>query len=151
TVTAPTTTLGKWMMVRLDLTPSSTTVGARLEIVSTGGGTTEFYVDTVSVTTGGLWQPFYNATASQKRAMESLTPGASLRFQFSGTGFEIGTIVDKLGGEARVCYGLSAGFPGNQKCFTYEQESKTLNASTSRSVVGLPSGIYTVTFTDVED
>jgi hypothetical protein len=122
-----------------------------VQILSSGNGSAEFYVDAVSVNVGGTWQMLYNATASAGRSMESRTPGAQMTFQFTGTGFEIGTQIDLLGGEAKVCYGLSAGFPGNQKCFTYESENKTVSALVSRPVLGLPSGTYTVTVTELEN
>jgi hypothetical protein len=75
-------------------------------------------------------------------------------FTFTGTGFEVGTLVDRYGGEMLVCY--ETGTIANpvdidQFCYRYQNESSTTRATISRTVAGLTAGTYSVRVQNVED
>jgi hypothetical protein len=126
------------------------------------------------VNVNSQWTPIYSSTYSGGRMMQTTalpplvdhdsnpstppipnTVDGSLVFEFSGTGFEIGTLVDRYGGEVLVCY--EAGtlpvnpLDINQFCYRYQNESSTVRATVSRSVAGLDNGTYSVRIQNVSD
>jgi hypothetical protein len=138
------TPLFSWQTIRQDisLAPGNYTV----EFI--GSATLNaFYLDNVQVSTGGTWKPEYLYLYSNGSMYRSNTTGASMNFNFTGTGFEIGTILDPNGGEVEICYGV--GTPTN--CFVYQHETYATSYTSSRVVAGLPFNTYTVRVRDVED
>lgn len=117
-----------------------------IEIVSTSAQST-VGVDTVQVNTGGLWTTEFSGTFSGGSLRRSLTAGASVTFNFTGTGFALGMLVDRSGGETEVCYGV--GTPTN--CFVYQNELATPSARVSRVIAGLPLNTYVVRIREVDD
>jgi hypothetical protein len=133
-----------WQTIRQDivLAPGNYTV----EFIGSGTSNT-FYVDNVQVSTGGTWRPEYLSVFSNGNIYRSQTTGASMSFNFTGTGFQVGTILDLSGGEVEICYGI--GTPTN--CFVYQNEMSGVSYNTSRTVAGLPFNTYTVRIRDLED
>ena len=98
----------------------------------------------------GAWTTVFGATYRGGSAHQTTVAGASgdvLTFSFTGTGFEIGTGIDRFGGEMEVCYGTG---PPNI-CFTYENESTLVSNLVSRSVTGLALNTYQVQVRHAED
>lgn len=150
------TVVNQWQLLRLPYKPGSdldTSVEFVIQSVSSGIG--EFYIDDVAVEIGGLWDQVVSTLYSGGSIMRSKTHGAEAKFQFTGTGFEVGTIMELHGGEVKICYGDPADYPTNwatnARCFTHQNESQLPSYTVSRSVVGLPLDTYLVTVTDVED
>ncbi len=99
------------------------------------------------------WQYVYNTRSySAGRARQSTVNGDTLEFSFTGTGFAIGTVQDVFGGEMEVCYGTDTTWGnGDDRCYTYQNESRIANYNTVRTVTGLGSGTYYVRARNVED
>ncbi len=117
-----------------------------IEIVSTNASAI-VGVDAVQVNTGGLWTTEFNGTYSGGSLRRSLTAGASATFNFTGTGFALGMLVDRSGGETEVCYGV--GTPTN--CFVYQNELAAPSARVSRVIAGLPLNTYVVRIREMDD
>ncbi|MEO1644584.1 MAG: hypothetical protein AAFR67_05320, partial [Chloroflexota bacterium] len=87
----------------------------------------------------------------------SSSPGASMYFSFTGTGFSIGTSTSPFSGEMEICYDDDPVFDqasetnGNESCFVYQNEAIFTSYNISRTIVGLPSGTYYVRVRDLED
>lgn len=145
----PVGVFGRWHILRLDVS-GVTELGAKLRFLADGGAAT-FSVDTVMVLTGGKWVPIHNNRYSDGRMMESLVAGSQMGFTFTGTGFEIGTMADSAGGEVEICYTRIAPSADGPHCFIYQNEARSANMTTSRTVTGLTDGTYDVTVRDVED
>jgi hypothetical protein len=117
-----------------------------IEIIATSSQTT-VGVDAVQVNSGGLWTTEFNNTYSGGSLRRSLTAGASVTFNFTGTGFALGMLVDRSGGKTEVCYGV--GTPTN--CFVYQNELAAPSARVSRVIAGLPLNTYVVRIREVDD
>ncbi|MFQ3657607.1 MAG: hypothetical protein SNJ54_01550, partial [Anaerolineae bacterium] len=117
-----------------------------IEIVSMSAQST-IGVDAVQVNMGGLWTTEFNNSYSDGSLRRSLTAGASVTFSFTGTGFALGMLVDRSGGETEVCYGV--GSPTN--CFVYQNELAAPSARVSRVIAGLPLNTYVVRIREVDD
>ncbi|MEO8610342.1 MAG: hypothetical protein ABI690_20775 [Chloroflexota bacterium] len=102
-------------------------------------------------TGNGAWTTVFSTAYSGGSVHQTTganpTTGDILSFTFTGTGFEIGTGIDRFGGEMQVCYGV--GSPST--CFTYENESTLVSNLVSRSVTGLPLNTYQVRVRHTED
>ena len=75
--------------------------------------------------------------------------GGSLSFTFTGTGFSIGTALDRWGSEMRVCYrhtGWSA-----EVCEDFQNEFVGVSYNTSRTIAGLERGTYNVRIENRDD
>ncbi len=126
------------------------------------------YSETVAgVAVTGDWSPIYSRSYSDGRMMQTTArptdfaavpdptnPDGLMSFSFMGTGFEIGTLVDRYGGEVLVCY--ESGTIANPldidaNCYRYQNESSATRATVSRSVAGLTAGTYSVRVQNVED
>ena len=143
-VTTPAGAVNKWHSLRLDVTGVAEN-NARVRFITTGGAAT-FYVDDVKVVSGGQWAAIGSSRYSDGRMMESRVVGSQMQFTFTGNGFEIGTMLDRYGGEVEICYtGTESG------CFTYQNENTRTSYTTSRTILGLTTGTYTVTVRDVEN
>ena len=138
----------RWVTLRqtFTLTTGTTLSNLRLKIVAVGGGAV-FNVDDVVLNQGSEWRHFDNRNFSGGTIMQSQHAGATLNFTFEGTGFEIGLFGDRSGGEVEICYGPTL----TTQCFTYQQERSRAEYTTSRSIVGLPFGVYNVRIRDVEN
>lgn len=146
-VSADNTLTRRWQTLRIDYTHTGGDQTVQLQFVASGGQAL-FNVDDVHVSVGGQWQQVVNARAyTGGVVMRSYTHGAQASFTFTGTGFEVGTVVDRDGGEVEICYGPT----GTENCFTYQNESARVNNTTSRTIVGLPLDTYTVIIRDVEN
>gem|GEM_PF-6900103 len=100
----------------------------------------------------GTWLTEYNNSfLPNGRLVRSQTANASMTFEFEGTGFEIGTILDRLGGELEICYAQGAGATSFDDCFTYQNELAATQNRVSRTIVGLPNDVYTVRVRDTDD
>ena len=133
---------GAWQTIRAEFLTESQYDDVTIQIVATGGQTT-FFVDKVTLNTGGQWstgsapigpdictgkgkkqtcvpgEPLFDAFGNTYR--QSLTPGASFTFDFVGTGFEIGLLGGNLTGEVEVCYHPESD-ANDLNCFTYSQD-----------------------------
>jgi hypothetical protein len=121
------------------------------------------------VNVNSQWTPIHSSSYSNGRMMQTTTlptldsanppnptnAEGSLVFEFTGTGFEVGTLVDRYGGEVLVCYELSATVTTpldiDEFCYRYQNESSTTRATVSRSVAGLDVNTYSVRVQNVED
>jgi hypothetical protein len=145
-----TTTRGTWQTIRADFYTEQAYDELILQIAAINGQTT-FYVDDITLTTGGQWT---NATppigpdictGSGRKVVcvpgdvvfeaygdnftKSITPGASFTFDFVGTGFELGLIGGNKTGDVEVCYSNEVDF-ANPSCFTYSQDDGAIPIST---------------------
>lgn len=75
--------------------------------------------------------------------------GGSLGFTFTGTGFSIGTMLDRFGSEMRICY-QRTGWPA-EVCEDFQNEFAGASYYTSRTVAGLERGTYTVRIENRDD
>ncbi len=98
------------------------------------------------------WTPIHSTTYSGGRMMQTTDPNGEMIFHFDGTGFEVGTLVDRYGGEVEVCYitGITTNFAG-ANCYEYQNESSVVRATISRTVAGLGPNFYSVRVRNVED
>lgn len=144
-----------WQTLRVDFSLTDDITDLRLQIVSNSFDST-FYVDEVHLYEGGSWTSGTTAFYSNAHAGISQTPGSSMSFSFTGTGFEIGTAYDATGGEFEVCYDdddlfEEVGDLTDANCFIYQNESRGRNYNVSRAITGLAQGLYYVRVRDVED
>lgn len=142
----------QWLTLRQDfvipITSPSTLDDIAVQFIATEANT-EFFVDAVAISEGGLWQSQHSPIYSDTTVMLSKTNGASATFDFTGTGFEIGLITNRQAGEVEICYGPTGDTPDN--CFIYQQEDPRQYTTSSRMVTGLPSDDYTVVIREVDD
>ena len=105
------------------------------------------------ITYAGTWLMESNVTYGPNgRGMVSQTSGATATFEFEGTGFEFGTVLDTLfGGEVEVCYAQGSSATSFPNCFVYQNEMLGRQTDVARTIVGLPYNVYTVRIRDVED
>ncbi|MCB9454575.1 MAG: hypothetical protein H6671_01155 [Anaerolineaceae bacterium] len=82
----------------------------------------------------------------------------SMIFRFTGTGFEIGTQVDRYGGEVQICYRsgsfndpLQITAANGATCHLYQNESARTSYNASYIIGGLTSGTYSVRVQNVDD
>jgi hypothetical protein len=126
------------------------------------------------VNVNSQWTPLHSTTYSGGRIMQTTTlptltdtdanpqtptmnatsPDGSIIFEFTGTGFEVGTVVDRYGGETLVCYeagSITVPLNIDANCYRYQNEATTLRTTVSRTVTGLANGAYSVRVQNVED
>ena len=75
--------------------------------------------------------------------------GGSLAFTFTGTGFSIGTALDRWGSEMRVCYQRTDWL--EEVCEDFQNEFIGVSYTTSRTVAGLERGTYNVRIENRDD
>jgi len=173
------TTRNFWQTIRATFTTgadSSDYEDVLLRLVAEGGSTT-FFVDKVTLNTGGQWEAVTSplgppiCTGSRRRQTcvpgnplfdlvgdnyyRSSTPGASFSFKVVGTGFEIGLFGGSRAGEVEVCYHPEAD-ENDENCITYGQDdaANPANDTTNifaRSIVGLERDTYVVTVREIDD
>ena len=145
-----------WQTLRVDFTLEGDVSNLRLQVVSNSFDST-FYIDEVHLYEGGEWTSGTSALYSNAHAAISNTPGSSMSFKFSGTGFEIGTAFDRYSGEVEICYDddpiidqvVEVDEPVN--CFIYQNEASRTAYNVSRSVTGLTQDEYYVRVRDADD
>lgn len=142
----------QWQTLRSDVEIASGT-RARVEVTASTGVT--FYVDDVLVSSGGMWEPMFNNIFGGARVTRAVVPGSSAEFTFEGNGFGVTTVLDTRSGETEICYAAGTSTPDpsdpGTHCFTYKNESGPMFTNITRTVTGLPYGVYTVRVRDVED
>ena len=189
-----TTTRGAWQTIRADFYTEQDYDQLLLQLVATDGQAT-FFIDDVLLTKGGLWTNAVppigpDICTTDKKPIcvpgtivfdtfggdyyASTTPGASISFDFIGTGFELGLVGGNLFGDVEVCYSNEVGF-ANPSCFTYSQDDGVnpisvictkekkgvcLTSVTSltdttnligRGIVGLDNDTWTVRIRELDD
>lgn len=100
------------------------------------------------------WKVVAGTAYSGRSVHESNDNAAELTFSFTNaTGFEVGSMIDRYGGEVEVCYDTNSNWADStNKCFTYQHESAAVSYLVSRSVTGLNTGsTYHVRVRSVED
>jgi hypothetical protein len=146
----PTTPDRKWFTLRLTYESSGETDATlRLSLTpdATATATTAtFYVDDVYVAEGGLWEQEGSRNYYGETRHVSLTHGASASFTFTGTGFSIGTELNRDGGEMEICYTNGTTV---DECLVVPNEGNARDIL--RTVAGLPLDTYDVVIRDVED
>lgn len=104
------------------------------------------------------WATLPSPVFSGGSLVQTSTPGDYLVFDFTGTGFEVGSTTDIYGSEVEICYAagtISASFGGttfdpalfdaaSPYCFRYQHETAAPNYTTARTVNALTAGSYTV-------
>jgi hypothetical protein len=132
--------------LRQEFTANAIPTALRFESV---GSTARFLVDGVWLVpqSRGQWDQIALATYSGATAMRSQTPGASVAFSFTGTGFSVKMPTDAVSGEVEICYGAAV----PNKCFTHQQDSAAAVYDVNRVIAGLPLGNYNVLITEKSD
>lgn len=79
-----------------------------------------------------------------------------LMFEIEGTGFGIGTFVERAGSEMQVCYQTSAAFDGTmdgngEECVIFQNEVAKTSMNILRAITGLPNNTYTVGVINIDD
>ncbi len=97
--------------------------------------------------TTGTWTTQFTRNASEGSYLRTQTAGDSIEFEFDGTGFGIGTFIDRFGSEMEICWD-NGGVP---ECHTYQNEASRTSTLITRAITGLPDDTYTVTITNVND
>jgi hypothetical protein len=133
----------KWYTLRLTY-ESTGDNDVNLRIESSAAAT--FTVDDVYVTEGGMWEQEGSRNFYGETRHVSLTHGASASFTFTGTGFSIGTELNRDGGEMEICYTNGTTV---DECLVVPNEGNARDIL--RTVAGLPLGTYDVVIRDVED
>jgi hypothetical protein len=96
------------------------------------------------------WTGIVNRAYSGGAGATTTTVNASVSFNFEGTGFEIGTPIDRAAGDFRVCYEAEpVSGDIDAHCFTYT--TLTASNTVSRTVAGLPFDEYAVEATNLLD
>lgn len=189
--------VGQWKTLRGDFyLPSGTSYSDVVVRFTAVGGQAVFYVDDVVLSSGSEWesaQPplipgectgkgkkqvcapdYYLYEAYGGSVFQSSTPGATVQFQFVGTGFEIGLGTGNSNGEVLVCYDTDTDFTDGN-CFKYQQDDgeptefevctkikkgnclssitvpNQTNSISGRGAVGLPQGIWHVLVRELDD
>ncbi len=146
-----------WQPLRIDYTPTiSTLTGVDVRLVISQPNPlliplTYIYVDDVSVTEGSAWDVYPGITYSGGTLTRSNSHGAQMTFSFDGTGFNLATVADTLGGKFEICYGAGSTLPASPTCMTYVNEAATASRTLTRGVTGLSKQIYTVRVRDIEE
>jgi uncharacterized protein (DUF2141 family) len=94
------------------------------------------------------WQTLLSRNASEGAYLQTLAVNDFLQFEIEGTGFGIGTFINRSGSEMRICYERSpfdGSFSnGNEACVDFQNENTVNSSNITRAVAGLPQGVYTV-------
>lgn len=93
------------------------------------------------------WTSLPNKAASNGTLRQTNVTNDFVQFEFTGTGFAIGTHTGLAGSEMDVCYQTSALFDGTmdgtgEECLTFQNEIAKGSTLVSRSIVGLPADTY---------
>jgi hypothetical protein len=101
------------------------------------------------------WASMLIVGTTAGRVQQSSDNEAALQFKITqATGFEVGILSDRYGGEVEVCYDNTNAVwgDGTDRCATYQHEVALANILTTRSVSGLSSASdYYVRVRNVED
>ncbi|MGQ9887199.1 MAG: S8 family serine peptidase [Aggregatilineales bacterium] len=100
-------------------------------------------------TSGRAFSTEFRRDTSPPSNPSSPNVGGSLAFTFTGTGFSIGTALDRWGSEMRICYQHTSW--SAEVCEDFQNEFARVSYTASRTVVGLERGTYNVRVENRDD